>query len=236
MPSSEKPIKKPRKIKPDGADGHRQRMFDKFLNSMENDVYPRDVIEMLLYFSIPVRDTRDSAVHLMARFDDDVQQLINSEPEALQEIEGVGPSSAMLLNLVGRIGERLGHEDSDDRPCLLSLDDISSYFAQFSQGLSQDELWAVFFDNSMHPISHKLKTGAFELYAEDLYELIRLSSIHHSSSFILVRIDCDHCSLPTSTDSLVSRYIIGSFGTPDLRMLDYLVVADQNIYSLCNYF
>ncbi len=232
MPLSERPPKKPRKVKPDGADGHRQRMFDKYLTTIDRDVYPRDVIEMLLYFSIPVRDTRDSAVHLMKRFNNDVQALLNADPKILQETEGVGPSSAMLLNLVGRIGSRLKCEDSDDRPRLMNLDDIFAYFSKRYTNTESDELWIAFFDNSMHPMAYKLKEDTIEMYADDLYELFRLSAIHHSSYFILVRMDSERCISPTITDSQIADYVENSLGGSELIMLDYIIMSTEKIYSL----
>lgn len=97
----------PRKVKPEGADGHRQRMIMKFLNSYENGFFKRDIVEILLYYPIRIRDTRDIAVRVMKDNGDDVYSVLSASQEKLCSSPGIGPSCAVLIRLVGEIVRRL---------------------------------------------------------------------------------------------------------------------------------
>ncbi len=222
--------KKPRKIKPTGADGHRSRMFKKFLNAADRDVLPRDLIEMALYFSIPVRDTRDSAVDLMARFNNDIRNLLNATPSELEKIDGIGPESALLLNLLGRIATRLESEDSDDRPRFTTIDEICTLFMQNYDFPDGDELWVAFFDNSMRAIIHKFKSEPIEIYTDDIYELFALSAKYHSNTFAIARMSSTKSVYPTMRDNLIHQFIRSTLEGSPLKMLDYYIAtADEAV-------
>ncbi|MBQ8551595.1 MAG: hypothetical protein IJ428_02140 [Clostridia bacterium] len=232
MPTSDNTTKKPRKIKPEGADGHRSRMFTKFLNASDRDVLPRDIVEMLLYFSIPVRDTRDSAVHLMNCFDGDIRKLLNAPADILQETDGIGPSSAMLLNLVGHIADRLESEDADTRPRLSTTEDICGLFLDHYSFPSDDELWLAFFDNSMRAVILKFKDAPIEVYFNDIYELLRLSSKYHSQIFVLARMSYNNNVFPIAEDAMIIKFVTDMLQGSELSMLDYLIVSADEAISI----
>ena len=222
--------KKPRKIKPTGADGHRSRMFTKFLNAAGRDILPRDLLEMALYFSIPVRDTRDSAVELMSYFQNNIRTVLNAPSSELEKIDGVGPESAVLLNLLGHIALRLESEDSDDRTRYTTIDDICTLFMQNYNFPEEDELWVAFFDNSMRAIIHKFKSEPIEIYTDDIYELFALSAKYHSNTFAIARMSSAKSVYPTIRDNLIHQFIRSTLEGSPLKMLDYYIsTADEAI-------
>ncbi len=229
MPQYESADKKPRKIKPIGADGHRGRMFTKFLNTSDCDMLPRDIVEMLLYFSIPVRDTRDSAVDLMSRSDNNIRKLLAESPDYLQRTDGVGPSSALLLNLVGHIADRL-ESDTDNRKSFRTREEICQLFSENYNFPKTDELWVAFFDNAMRAIIHKFKSEPIELYAEDIYNLVGLSAKYHSNILALGRMSSTLTLYPTDRDTLICQYVKNSLAASQITLFDYFIsTADETI-------
>ncbi len=224
------PNKKPRKVKPIGADGHRGRMFTKFLNTSDCDMLPRDIVEMLLYFSIPVRDTRDSAVDLMSRSDNNIRKLLSESPEYLQRTDGVGPSSALLLNLVGHIADRLESDSSDERKSYHTREEICQLFSENYNFPKEDELWVAFFDNAMRAIIHKFKSEPIELYAEDIYNLVGLSAKYHSNILAIGRMAASRTLYPTNRDMMICRYVKSSLSASQITLFDYFIsTADDTI-------
>lgn len=226
MPASESPAKKPRKIKPDGADGHRGRMFDKFLAAGDNDVLPRDIIEMLLYFSIRVRDTRDTAVHLMEKFDNSTDKLLAASQDELTSLDGVGGASAMLLGIVGSTVKRLCAEPNDMRKTYKTIADIRELFYPLREELRGNITCAACFDSAMRPITAvKLKNDILTDSREDIYSLVSFAAEYHSSSIAVARISNAASDYPTAQDIAAAKHIEKVFDAVGLQLVEYFVIS-----------
>lgn len=80
---SPKVSKKPKKIKPEDADGHRERMRERLFNALAHLIPARYVLEMLLFYVIRVADTRDIAVALYRRFNKKIRNTLEADPDEL---------------------------------------------------------------------------------------------------------------------------------------------------------
>ena len=98
--------KRPKKTKPVGASGHRERLRNRFLESNPDTIEDYHLIELLLFYSIPRKDTRDEAVELMNRFGS-LRRLFRADPRELESGEGIGKSSAVLIRLVHELMRRV---------------------------------------------------------------------------------------------------------------------------------
>jgi DNA repair protein RadC len=89
--------KKPRKSKPDYL-GHRQRLMEKYRKTGLSGWHDYEILEFILTYVIPVRDTKPVARSLLRKFRS-LGDVFNACEKELVEIEGIGPRSAMFLSL-----------------------------------------------------------------------------------------------------------------------------------------
>ena len=82
--------------------GHRARMRAKLgaYGPRIFDTY--ELLEMLLYYAIPYRDTNPIAKRLLAAFGS-LDGVFNASVEELAKIDGIGEKCAELISLVGRV-------------------------------------------------------------------------------------------------------------------------------------
>ena len=225
MPNSEKTIKKPKKVKPAGAAGHRGRMFDKFLAAGDNDVLPRDIIEMLLYYPVKIRDTRDAAVLLMDKFGS-ADKILSASSEKLASVDGVGEGSAAFLNIIGCITKRLSDEPDDNRKIYTDTAEITELFQPFREGIRADITCVACFDNAMRPIRvAKLKNGAFTECPEDANALVSFVSDHHGCSVAIARISPKRSDFPGFDDISAARYARLLLKRIDVNLKEYFVIS-----------
>ena len=76
---------------------HRARMQERVARDGLTSLAAHEVLEYLLYFSIPRRDTNPLAHRLIQHFGGFCQVLDASEEELMQ-VQGIGPASARLLH------------------------------------------------------------------------------------------------------------------------------------------
>jgi len=73
--------------------GHRQRMRERFLTSGFDNFQPHEVLEVMLYEFIPVRDTNPLGHALMDRFGS-VINVLTASPKELEKVPGIGRKTA----------------------------------------------------------------------------------------------------------------------------------------------
>lgn len=86
-------------------EGHRQRLRDRFLKEGLDGFAPHNVLELLLFYAVPQRDTNELAHRLLARFGS-LSGVLDADFDELCQVEGVGANVATLLKLVP--GSRAG--------------------------------------------------------------------------------------------------------------------------------
>ena len=79
-------------------DGHRQRLKDRFRQEGLDKFDEIQVLELLLFYAIPQRDTNPLAHRLLDHFGS-LAQVLEAPVEELEKISGVGANAATLLSL-----------------------------------------------------------------------------------------------------------------------------------------
>lgn len=227
-------VAKPRKIKPEGADGHRSRMFAKFLNSSQGDVQLRDVIEMLLYYSVRVRDTRDSAVELMKKYGGDARRLLSAPPDELCQTEDIGPRSALLLNVVGEIVSRLDSEtDVPDKACAPDESDILYALLDVCLQLTDDAVAVIFYGLLGEPLDTYIFDTSPKCFDQnDMYRLMSMAAGYNSTSVAVAHLTGDPDMFPNADDTRFKRYISDALQTTGLTLLEYYYINKDEAISL----
>ena len=86
--------------------GHRQRMRDRYINEGGFDNFEEhQILEMLLFYAIPRRDTNELAHRMLKEFGN-LELLINSPPEAIAARTGVSINTAVLVSMAGKISAK----------------------------------------------------------------------------------------------------------------------------------
>lgn len=84
--------------------GHRQRIINKYIEYGLNSFSEHEVLELLLFFSIPRSDTNPLAHKILEEFGS-LDNVFNSSADDLLSIDGVGNNTAVLLSLFRAVRE-----------------------------------------------------------------------------------------------------------------------------------
>jgi len=82
--------------------GHRQRLKDRFLKCGFEGMDDHVVLEMLLFYSIPRRDTNPLAHRLINHFGS-LKEVFCASYQELRNIEGVGENTALLITMIPKL-------------------------------------------------------------------------------------------------------------------------------------
>jgi len=85
-----------------------------------------ELLDLLLMFAIPRRDTKPVAKRLLAEFGS-VAGVLDQPPEALCKVEGIGPQSAILILAVRDLIARYFEHQIDTAPALDTPESVVAF-------------------------------------------------------------------------------------------------------------
>ncbi len=106
--------------------GHRDRVRAKYREHGDTAFADYEILEMLLFRSIPQRDTKPLAKVLLERFGT-LAGVFGAPIALLQEVKGVGESVALDLKLVATVGQRILKSELRNKQVLGSWSSVIDY-------------------------------------------------------------------------------------------------------------
>ena len=79
--------------------GHRQRLKNRFLGSHLRTFHDYELLEMMLFYVIPIRDTKSMAKALLDEYGS-LAGVINAADDKLLKINGVGDSVILFFRIL----------------------------------------------------------------------------------------------------------------------------------------
>lgn len=126
--------------------GHRERMRKKFLSGGQ---FPdHEVLEMLLAFSIPRRNTNDIAHRLLATFDT-LDGVFAADYDQLLKVRGVGPQSAFQIKLIARVRNAEDVRADEGGIYLNTVGKLGAYAVELFAGMEKEAVYAVLMTGSL---------------------------------------------------------------------------------------
>lgn len=116
---------------------------------MENSdsMEKHEILELLLTFSIPRKNTNEQAHLLLEKFGS-IKEILNAPFNLLTSVKGVGPTSALFLKLIGVI-VRLYSEESSPKGTVLTKEEIAKVLMSKFVNLEEEHVVIALFSAKM---------------------------------------------------------------------------------------
>jgi DNA repair protein RadC len=125
--------------------GHRDRLRQRFMQDRDGTLPDYELLELLLFHSIPRRDVKPLAKALIDRFGS-LGGVLGADPARLAEFPAIKDTSAALFRLVREAAVRMGREALEDKPLFASYDALVTY-CRASMGHEETERFRVLYLN-----------------------------------------------------------------------------------------
>lgn len=214
---------------------HRQRMWTQFEKTEGKGFNPHQLLELLLFHSIPRRDTNPTA-HLILNKFGSIGGLLEARPEELTQVEGVGPATARLLSLFPLIYDRYCSETTDCSLQLRSSDEVTAYLKEQLEDVQITSSYLLILDSRCRPRPLvQLTCGCVFSNTLEIRRLISGRLLENSSEIqgvVLAQKRLNPPWFPDVDDLQATRQLRRFISNLDIRLLDHLIFANDKIYSM----
>ena len=205
--------------------GHRERMKEKFINFGDKIFSNHEILELLLFFSIPRKNTNDIAHDLLRRFGS-FQGVFDADISSLCSVEGVGTSSAILIKLVGSCLRRCRENQPDTRMRLNSVSAVSKFLADLYENESEERIYLIALNNSFRLLGFSnIYTGKVNYSSTTTDKIVRTAHSYNASFVILAHNHPDGIAIPSQEDIDATHRISEAFRHLDVTFIDHFVVS-----------
>ena len=212
--------------------GHRERLRSRFAETGDQGLPDYEILELLLFRSIPQRDVKPLAKELIARFGS-LSGVLGARHERLTEVKGIGDSVAADLKLVEAAGRRLARQAIQDKPVLGSWKDVIDYCHAVMAHAERETFRILFLDKRNHLITDEVQ-GVGTVDHTPVYprEVIRRALEVSATAIILVHNHPSGDPTPSNADIRMTQDIIAIAGPMGISVHDHIIIGRNGHASL----
>ena len=212
-------------------DGHRQRKKEQFLQRGLEGFADHEVLELLLYYAIPRRDTNEIAHRLLEQFGT-LRGVFAATGEELQQVDGVGEGVALFLTLLPAVGRRALLTEEKD-VILNSVEAVGAYFIRLLDGERREVLYQVCLDAKGKMLSYsRLASGTVSVAPVSVRDVVENALRCDASRVILGHNHPSGVALPSEEDRQITLQIQQALATMSISLVDHIIVADGDFVSM----
>lgn len=208
---------------------HRKRLRRKYLNLSLEGFDDHQVLELLLTFSIPRRDTNVLAHQLIRQYGS-LAAVLAADPRALMNSAGVGEQTAVLLSLAGAIGHRLKRAQQVTQ--LKSPATSMPYCVALLEGNVYETAYALSLDKNRRVLyAEKISTGTLTETALHPRLVVESALRHRAQAVILTHNHPSGDVRPSPADLDATAQVRTALSAIGIPLLDHLIVGGGRAYS-----
>ncbi len=211
--------------------GHRARLRERFVKTGGQGLADYEVIELLLTFARPRRDTKPVAKELFRRFKN-IQGIMEAPREELMEVDGVGENAAFLIKFFLEAPAYYLRERIKKREYLHSAGEVLEYL-QVSMMSLRHEVFRVIFLNAKNEIitTETLHEGTLNHSLVYPRKIIEKALHYNASGLIFVHNHPSGHAKPSPQDHEITRNLVFAARMMDIEVFDHIVIGHGDYYS-----
>lgn len=215
-------------------DGHREKKRQQFLQHGLDSFAEHEVLELLLFYAIPRKDTNPIAHALMDRFGS-LDAVLAAPVEELCRVKGVGESAAALLKLIPQVYRRSRMAAAERERVLNSSQRAGDYLLELFTGETAEVLYELCLDRKGKLLAcRRVGEGGVSSINVDLRKIVENALLTGASGVILSHNHPSGIALPSADDCAATVRVKEALKTVGLVLVDHIVVADGDYVSMAD--
>lgn len=196
-----------------------------------NDV---NVLELLLFYAIPRKDTNELAHALLDHFGS-LDRIFEASVPELEEVPGIGENTALLITLVPQITRRYLMAKGNCICSITSSAEAGKYLVPRLMFEKEEKLLLLCLDAKKSVISCvSLGSGVINAVDVNVRKVVENAVRNRASSVILAHNHPSGVALPSREDERITREIASALKLVGIPLDDHIIVAGDDYVSFAD--
>lgn len=211
--------------------GHRQRLKNKFLKSGLDSFNEHEIIELLLYFSIPQGDLNPTAHELISTFGS-IKGIFEANFSDLIKVPKVGDHTATLLTLIPAITAKYMQSSFDNNAKLSSITAACEYVCSFFIGKKYESLYLICL-NAQSKVNNVVCLGEGTVDQLTIYprKIVEAAIANNAYGIIIAHNHPFGSPAPSKKDLNTTKDIVSALEAISIKVLDHIIVSGKETFS-----
>lgn len=212
--------------------GHRKRLRERLLRGGPEALADYEVLEYLLFATNARGDTKPMAKALLDHFGS-IEGVLNAEPGAMRQIEGMGEVSAAMLKAVATAARRMARVAVKQTPVLGSSQALIDYLTTDMGHLNHERVRVLYLDTKNRLVlDHLVSEGSIDEAAIHPREVIRRAFDVGAAALILVHNHPSGHAEPSRADIDITHRLAEAGRLLGVAVHDHVIVGRESHVSL----
>ena len=211
---------------------HRQRMKARFLSHGFSAFEQHEMLEMLLYYALPRKDTNAIGHKLIEHFGS-ISAVFDAPVEKLCEVSGVSEHTAILIKMIPALAKEYITDSNRGKENFSDYDDAGQFFVSKFIGETHEKLYAVYLDNGMHLLGCSL-IGEGDVNCSNVsVRKIISEALAYDASFVMLGHNHPNGTvIPSGDDLNVTNSCDIAMNVVGIRLSEHYIVAGNKYMGI----
>lgn len=215
-------------------DGHRERLKERFRSEGLDGFTEVQVLELLLFYSVPRKDTNEIAHALLEKFGT-LAQVMDANPADLEKVPGMGSSSALFLKLLSAAGRRYQISRTESATILRTLEQCGAYLQPRFFGRKHEAVFLLCLDAKCKVLACKqVGEGSVNSAGVPIRRIVETALSANATMVVLAHNHPSGLALPSADDIQTTKRLAVALDTVEITLIDHLVFSDDDYVSMAH--
>lgn len=212
---------------------HRKRVKDRFRKEGLENFDERYALELMLFYCVPRKDTRELAIRLLEHFGS-IVQVLDATPEELERVPGVGEGISTFISFRRELERyyRIKQDASPIEPLTSPEDFGRSLRAKFVH--QRNEVVYVLCLDGKCKLLGCLFVGEGSVNSANIpiRRIVEICLNANATSVVLSHNHPGGLAFPSADDIQTTYHLARALSTVDIHLLDHLIFTDGDYISM----
>ncbi|MBR4017402.1 MAG: DNA repair protein RadC, partial [Oscillospiraceae bacterium] len=212
--------------------GHRERLKSRFRQEGLDNFDELYVLELLLFYCIPQKDTNPLAHKLLDYFGS-LTAVLDAKPEQLEKVEGIGPNVSTFLSLITEVGRYYQVKRSEPGEVLRTIEQCGNYLIPYFFGREQENVFLLCLDAKCKVICcKKVGEGSVNSANISIRRIVEIALEANATSVVLAHNHPSGLAIPSADDIQTTYRVAAALEAVEVALADHIVVSKDDFVSI----
>ena len=215
---------------------HRQRVRNRFYEHGLEGMEDHQVLEMLLFYSIPRCDTNGLAHRLLNTFGS-FAGVFDAPMDLLMQVPGVGRETAILIKFLPSIMNRYRLSEASEIRTITDKTEMEQVMRPMFTDKQQEQLCCAYLDGGGRILQKSVYgSGSIHFISANVPEILRVVIMSHAECVAIAHSHPSGYAAPSYEDIVGTVSLAEQLDLLHVKLLDHMIVAPNDVYfmSCCN--